>query len=50
MSVSDQMLARYREEDGNRNATCGVMREIILARLYRGGFFNKAAFYGSPAK
>ena len=46
MSVFDQMLARYSEEDGNKNATYEVMQEIILAGLYRGGFFNKAAFYG----
>jgi NAD dependent epimerase/dehydratase family enzyme len=46
MSLFDQMLARYSEEDGNKNATYEVMQEIILAGLYRGGFFNKAAFYG----
>ena len=46
MSVFDQMLARYDDELGKRNATYDVMQEIILAGLYRGGFFNKAAFYG----
>lgn len=47
MSVFDQMLARYDVlEGGNKNATYEVMQEIILAGLYRGGFFNKAAFYG----
>jgi predicted nucleotidyltransferase component of viral defense system len=46
MSIFDQMLARYDDELGKRNATYEVMQEIILAGLYRGGFFNKAAFYG----
>jgi hypothetical protein len=47
MSLFDQMLARYNvQEDGIKNATYEVMQEIILAGLYRGGFFNKAAFYG----
>lgn len=47
MNVFDQMLARYEVlEDGNINPTYEVMQEIILAGLYRGGFFNKAAFYG----
>lgn len=47
MSVFDQMLARYEVlEGGNINPTYEVMQEIILAGLYRGGFFNKAAFYG----
>jgi predicted nucleotidyltransferase component of viral defense system len=48
MSIFDQMLARY--EVGKKseltNATYEVMQEITLAGLYRGGFFNKAAFYG----
>lgn len=47
MSVFDQMLAQYDVlENGSKNATYEVMQEIILAGLYRGGFFNKAAFYG----
>jgi len=40
MSIFDQMLARYDDELGKRNATYEVMQEIILAGLYRGGFFN----------
>ena len=47
MTVFDQMLARYNvHENGITNASYEVMQEIILAGLYRGGFFNKAAFYG----
>lgn len=47
MSVFDQMLARYDGlENENKNAIYEIMQEIILAGLYRGGFFNKAAFYG----
>ena len=47
MSLFDQMLKRYNvQEYGIQNATYEVMQEIILAGLYRGGFFNKAAFYG----
>lgn len=46
MNVFDQMVARYGIEENKRNATYEVMQEIILAGLYRGGFFNKAAFYG----
>ena len=47
MTVFDQMLARYNvHENGITNASYEVMQEIILAGLYIGGFFNKAAFYG----
>ena len=48
MSVFDQMLNRYvfKTEDERRNAIHEVMQEITLAGLYRGGFFDKAAFYG----
>lgn len=47
MNVFDQMLARYDGSDINKlNATHEVMQEIVLAGLYRGGFFHKAAFYG----
>jgi len=48
MTVFDQMLARYEIKTGEqkRNATHEVMQEIALAGLYRGGFFDKAAFYG----
>ena len=48
MSIFDQMLARYeiKKQRELTNATYEVMQEITLAGLYRGGFFNKAAFYG----
>ena len=47
MTVVDQMLARYSDDDASQNlALREVMQEIALAGLYRGGFFNKAAFYG----
>ncbi len=51
MSLFDQMVNRYaiKTEDERRNAIHEVMQEITLAGLYRGGFFDKAAFYEVPA-
>jgi predicted nucleotidyltransferase component of viral defense system len=47
MTVVDQMLARYPDDDASRNlALREVMQEIALAGLNRGGFFDRAAFYG----
>ena len=48
MNIFDQMLARYeiKTNDDKINAQHEVMQQIALAGLYRGGFFNKAAFYG----
>ena len=48
MSIFNQMLARYDiiTENDRRNALYEVVQEITLGGLYRGGFFNKAAFYG----
>lgn len=48
MNIFDQMLARYeiKKESDLMNITHEVMQEIVLAGLYRGSFFNKAAFYG----
>lgn len=48
MSVFDQMLSRYDiiSENDRKNAIYEVMQEVTLAGLYRGGFFDKAAFYG----
>lgn len=42
------MLADYdlSTDQSTRNATFEVNQQIILAGLYHGGFFNKAAFYG----
>ena len=48
MTIFDQMLGRYdiKTAQEKRNAINEVMQEIALAGLYRGGFFDKAAFYG----
>jgi predicted nucleotidyltransferase component of viral defense system len=48
MNIFDQMLSRYEIKtiDDSINAQHEVMQQIVLAGLYRGGFFNKAAFYG----
>ena len=48
MSIFNQMLARHEiiTENDRKNAIYEVMQEITLGGLYRGGFFNKAAFYG----
>jgi predicted nucleotidyltransferase component of viral defense system len=43
-----QMMSRYefRTKEEELNALQEVMQQVTLAGLYRGGFFNKAAFYG----
>ena len=48
MTIFDQMLSRYemKTDRQRRNAIHEVMQEIALAGLYRGGFIDKAAFYG----
>lgn len=48
MNIFEQMLSRYvvKTNDDLLNAQHEVMQQIVLAGLYRGGFFNKAAFYG----
>ena len=45
MNVIEQMLARYPAQE-REHALREVMQEIALAGLHRGGFFDKAAFYG----
>ena len=47
-SIFEQMLSQYAivTDKVRRNAIYEVMQQITLAGLYRGGFFNKAAFYG----
>lgn len=47
-NVFEQMLSQYQivTDKDRRNAIYEVMQQIALAGLYRGGFFNKAAFYG----
>lgn len=48
MNIFDQMLSRYEvnANNDNTNAVHEVMQQVALAGLYRGGFFDKAAFYG----
>lgn len=48
MAVLKQMLDKYdmTTADGAVNGLREVMQEVALAGLYRGGFFDKAAFYG----
>jgi len=47
-SILSQMLSRYPvvTKDDLTNATHEVIQQITLAGLYRGGFFDRAAFYG----
>jgi predicted nucleotidyltransferase component of viral defense system len=47
-SIFENMLSRYeiRTKDDRTNALHEVMQQIALAGLYRGSFFDKAAFYG----
>ena len=47
-SIFKNMLSRYQivTKDDLNNATQEVMQHIVLAGLYRSGFFDKAAFYG----
>ncbi len=46
--IYDNMLSAYdlSTEQQMRNAIFEVTQQIILAGLYNGGFFDKAAFYG----
>ena len=46
--IFDQMLSRYDTSTSAllRNATFEVMQQIVLCGLQRGGFFDKAVFYG----
>ena len=48
MTIYERMLGQYTEERGTAtpNASHEVMQQIALAGLYRGGFFDHAAFYG----
>ncbi len=48
MTVLRKMLEKYdtTTSDGAVNGLREVMQEVALAGLYRGGFFEKAAFYG----
>jgi len=48
MTTFDAMVAEFKQRNAAdvRNATHEVMQQIALAGLARGGFFEKAAFYG----
>lgn len=47
-TIFNQMLQQHGSNkiSGNRNALYEVMQQVVLAGLYRGGFFKEAAFYG----
>jgi len=47
-TLFDNMISRYpiATKDDLTNATHEVMQQIVLAGLYRSGFFDRAAFYG----
>ncbi len=51
MNIIDIMLKRYNPhgEDELINALKEIFQEIALLGLYRGGFFEKAVFYGGTA-
>ncbi|WP_253916188.1 MULTISPECIES: nucleotidyl transferase AbiEii/AbiGii toxin family protein [unclassified Lentimicrobium] len=51
MNILEQMLSKYEIESENDmiNALKEIFQEIVLLGLYRGGFFEKAAFYGGTA-
>lgn len=46
--VFESMLSQYHIEtpDDRRNAMYEILQQVILAGLYRGGFFKEVAFYG----
>jgi len=46
--VFEQMLSRYdtTTAENRHNAICEVLQQVVLCGLYRGGFFEEAAFYG----
>lgn len=48
MTIIEKMLSKYIivSTDDEINATREIMQEIALAGLYRGRFFENAAFYG----
>ena len=48
MNVFDEMLAAYdcKTVEDKLNAIREVMQQVALSGLAKGGFFDKAAFYG----
>jgi predicted nucleotidyltransferase component of viral defense system len=51
MNIIDQMLKQYTIESESEfiNALKEIFQEITLLGLYRGGFFDKATFYGGTS-
>lgn len=51
MNIIEQMLNRYDPQSESEliNALKEIFQEITLLGLYRGGFFDKAAFYGGTS-
>ncbi|WP_415397899.1 nucleotidyl transferase AbiEii/AbiGii toxin family protein [Sulfurimonas sp. CS5] len=47
----EQMLKKYsiKSDEDYYNALREILQEVALAGLYRGGFFQRAAFYGGTA-
>ncbi|MBQ9546000.1 MAG: nucleotidyl transferase AbiEii/AbiGii toxin family protein [Bacteroidales bacterium] len=47
-NIFDNMMSQYelRTSNDRINAIHEVMQQVVLAGLYRGGFFEEAAFYG----
>ena len=51
MNIIEQMLKKYDPQSESEliNALKEIFQEITLLGLYRGGFFDKAAFYGGTS-
>ena len=51
MNIIEQMLKKYDSQSETEliNALKEIFQEITLLGLYRGGFFDKAAFYGGTS-
>lgn len=51
MNIVEQMLSKYEIKSENEliNALKEIFQEITLLGLYRGGFFEKAVFYGGTS-
>lgn len=51
MNIIDQMLKKYNPQSETEliNALKEIFQEITLLGLYRGGFFDKAVFYGGTS-
>ena len=51
MNIIEQMLKKYDPQSESEliNALKEIFQEITLLGLYRGGFFDKAAFYGETS-